>query len=333
MTTSTIPAQMRAVVCHRYGTDMSAVLGVERVPTPTPGSGEVLVEVLAAGVDRGAWHLVTGRPALARLVFGLRRPRTPVAGSELAGRVVALGDGVTSFAVGDLVHGAVRGAFAEYAVGKVERLARMPEGLDPVEAASLPISGLTALQGLRDHGRVVPGDRVLIHGATGGVGVHAVQLAAAMGAEVTAVTHSTKVDTARSLGAHHVIARDQVDPLAGDVRYDVILDCGGHRRLRDLRRALTPAGRLVIVGSETSGFVLGGLQRSLLAGLWSPFVRQRLGTFVAKDTGDDLAVLDGYVAAGSLRPVVDRVAPFSEAASVFDDLVAGRIRGKAVLVP
>jgi NADPH:quinone reductase-like Zn-dependent oxidoreductase len=333
MTTPTIPAQMRAVVCRRYGTDISAVLGVERVPTPTPGSGEVLIEVLAAGVDRGAWHLITGRPALARLAFGLRRPRQPVAGSELAGLVVALGDGVTSFAVGDLVHGAVRGAFAEYAVGKVERLARVPEGLDPVEAASLPISGLTALQGLRDHGKVGPGDRVMVHGATGGVGVHAVQLAVALGAEVTAVTHGSKADVARSLGAHHVIARDQVDPLAGTERYDVILDCGGHRRLRDLRRALTPNGRLVIVGSETSGFVLGGLQRTLLATLWSPFVAQRLGTFVAKDTGDDLSVLDGYVVSGALRAVVDRTAPFDEAASVFDDLVAGKVKGKAVLVP
>ena len=321
---------MRAVVQRAYGT--ADELHLDRIDRPEIAADEVLVEVRAAGLDRGTWHLMTGVPYGARLAFGLRRPRNPVPGLDLAGVVAAVGAGVTRFQVGDEVYGVGKGSFAEFTAAKETKLAVKPERLTFEQAAAVPVSGLTAQQGLLEVGRLQPGQHVLITGASGGVGTYAVQIAKAQGATVTGVCSTAKVDLVRSLGADHVIDYTTTDFAAGDQRYDLILDIGGSASLRRLRSVLTERGTLVIAGGEGGGSLLG-IGRQLRAVALSPFVRHRPAMFVAKDHHEPLERLTKLVDGGQVTPVIDRVYPLAEAATAMRRLEAGEVRGKVVLVP
>src|SRR3954469_15318715 len=247
---------MRAVVQDGYGT--SDVLRVAEVARPTVGPREVLVEVRAAGLDRGTWHLMQGKPRLLRLVFGLRSPKQPVIGRDVAGTVVEVGAEVTAFAVGDEVFGVAPGSVAEYAVAREDKLARRPANVTWEQAAAVPVSGGTALQAVVDAGRVAAGQKVLVIGASGGVGSYAVQLATSAGAEVTGVASAAKADLVRALGADHVLDYAADDFADGTAQYDLILDIAGLSELSRLRRALTPTGTLVLVGGEGGGDWTGG---------------------------------------------------------------------------
>ncbi|MFM9594703.1 NAD(P)-dependent alcohol dehydrogenase [Streptomyces scabiei] len=328
---ASVTEPMAAVVQERYGTEPEAVLRTARLARPRIGPDQVLVRVRASSVDRGTWHTMAGLPYPVRAAFGLRRPKYPNPGRNLAGVVEAVGADVTGFAPGDEVYGTAVAAFAEYAAARPDRLAPKPAGLTFEEAATVPVSGLTALQAVRDEGRVQEGQRVLITGAAGGVGTFAVQLAHARGARVTAVASTPKLDAVRALGADHVIDYTREDFLAGARRYDVIIDLAGNRGLRDLRRALTPRGRLIIAGGETDGAWLGGTDRQLRAQLLSPFTRQHLGTFIASEHADGLRDLTAFVDAGTLRPVVDHVHPLDETAAAVRRLLDGRVVGKIAL--
>ncbi len=321
---------MKAIVQDSYGpTDVLELRDIDR---PEPAAGEVLVEVRAAGVDRGVWHLMTGLPYPVRFAgYGVRAPKNGVIGMDVAGVVAEVGTGVTGFEPGDEVFGIAKGSFAEYARVPADKLARKPSELTFEQAAGLAVSGLAALQAVRDRGRVVPGQRVLVVGASGGVGTYAVQIAKAFGAEVTGVASTAKVELVRSLGADHVIDYRNADFADGRRRYDVILDIGGNASLSRLRRALTPTGTLVIVGGEGGGRWLGGTDRQVRAMLLSPFVRQRLGTFLSSENAADLKVLEELVEAGKVRPVIDRSFSLSEAAKAISYVDDGHARGKVVL--
>ena len=323
---------MTAIVHHRYGTEPEAVLRLATVSRPTIRDDEVLVRVHAAGVDRGTWHLMAGLPYPVRAAgFGLRRPTHLNPGRSLAGTVDAVGPAVAGFAPGDEVYGVGDGAFAEYVSVSPDKLAPKPRHLSSDEAAAVPISALTALQAVRDHGRVEAGETVLITGASGGVGSFAVQIATAFGAEVTGVCSTTGVDMVHGIGADHIVDYTRHNPVDGRDRYDVIVDIAGNRRLSDLRRALTPRGRLVIVGGETDGRWLGGTDRQLRAILLSPFVRHTLGTFVASENADDLRVLRELIDLGEVQPVIDRTYPLGDVAAAIRHLVGGHPRGKLVI--
>lgn len=318
---------MKAVVRDEYGSADVVHLGV--IATPEIGDDEVLVKVHAAGLDRGVWHLMAGLPYMVRLVgYGLRKPKNPVLGSDLAGVVEAVGKNVTRFRRGDEVFGFGAGAFAEYARAKENTLVFKPANLTFEQAAALPISAATALQGLREAGRIQAGQKVLIIGASGGVGTYAVQLAKAFGAEVTGVSSTAKLELVRSIGADHVIDYTRED-FAGGQRYDLILDIGGDRPLSQLRRALTPKGTLVIVGGEGGGRWFG-LGRQLRALATSPFVSQRLTMFIARQRYQDYEFLIGLVEAGKIKPAIDRVFPLTETADAIRYLEAGHARGKVV---
>ncbi|MGW5741505.1 NAD(P)-dependent alcohol dehydrogenase [Amycolatopsis sp. NPDC003861] len=319
---------MKAIVQDRYGNP--GVLEPRDIERPAPGPGEVLVRVHAAGVDPGVWHLTTGQPYLVRLLgFGVRRPKNPVRGLDFAGTIEETGDGVTKFRRGDEVFGECTGAFAEYAVAKADRVAAKPARLSFEQAGAVAISGCTALQGLRDAGRVRPGQSVLVIGAAGGVGSFAVQLAKTFGAEVTAVCSTGKTDLVRELGADHVVDYRRED-FTGR-RYDLVLDTAGARRLTHLRRALTPRGTLVLVGSETGGRWLGGTQRLAGAALLSLFVGHRLRGLVSAVRGADLEVLRETIEAGGLTPALDRTYPLADAAAAIDYVHKGHSAGKVVL--
>jgi len=322
---------MRAVVQDEYG-EPGTVLRLEEIDRPRIADDEVLVRVAAAGVDRGVWHVVAGLPLPIRLAgFGIRRPKNRVPGTDLSGRVEAVGEGVTKLRPGDEVFGVGMGSFAEYVRAKESRVALKPANLTFEQAAALPVSAATALQAVRDHGHVQRGHQVLVIGASGGVGTFAVQIAKAFGAEVTGVCSTAKVGLVRSLGADRVIDYARDGDLGGGRRYDVILDIGGNRRLSMLRKLLTPRGTLVIIGGETGGRVLGGTQRQIRAMLLSPFVGQKLGTFVAAVNAADLAALSDLVASGEVAPAVDRTFPLAEARDAIGYLQAGSARGKVVL--
>ncbi|HEY6596842.1 MAG TPA: NAD(P)-dependent alcohol dehydrogenase [Asanoa sp.] len=321
---------MKAIVQDTYGS--TDVLQLRDIGKPRIAADEVLVRVRAAGVDRGVWHLMTGLAYPIRLAgYGLRAPKTPVPGMDLAGVVEAIGAGVTRFRPGDEVFGTGKGAFAEYARAPEAKLAHKPANLTFEQAAAVGISGSTALQAVRDHGGVRPGQRVLIIGASGGVGTFAVQLAKAFGAEVTAVSSTAKVDLVRSLGADHVVDYTREDFATGDRRYDVIVDIGGNTSLSRLRRALTPKGTLVITGGEASGRWIGGYDRQLRAVLLSRFVSQDLKTFINNERYDNLIVLTELIEAGQVTPVVDRTFPLAEAPQAIRYLEQGKARGKVVV--
>lgn len=320
---------MRAITQDRYGT--ADVLRLRDIPPPVPSADQVLVRVHAAGVDRGVVHLMTGLPYPTRAMFGLRRPRQPVPGMDLSGVVEAVGPDVTRFAPGDAVFGTGRGTFAELALASEATLAHRPVSLDATSAAALAVSGSTALQAVDVHARVEAGERVLVLGASGGVGTYAVQIAAARGAEVTGAASTGKLDLVADLGAAEVVDHTRTDPLGTAGRYDVILDMGGNRPLRHLRRALTPEGTLVIVGGEGGGRLLGGMDRQLRAMVWSRFVRQELTTFVAAEDHAHLQRLAALVEDGHLRPVIDTTYPLESTPEAIRHLTSGRARGKVVI--
>lgn len=319
---------MQAVVQDTYGS--ADVLRLARITRPEVADSEVLVRVHAAGLDRGTWHLMTGTPYLLRLAVGLRGPRNPVPGMDLAGTVVTIGSAVTRFAVGDEVFGFGKGSFAEYAVAREDKLARKPVNLSFEQAAVVPVSAATALQALTDVGRVEPGQTVLVIGASGGVGSYAVQLAKAFGTEVTGVCSTVKLDLVRSLGADHVIDYTRDDFADGGRRYDLIIDIAGNPSLSRLRRALTPTGTAVIVGGEEGGN-LTGMTRQLRALALSRFVRQRLTMFIAKQRARDLERLTDLIEAGRVAPSVDRTYPLDGAAEAMRQLEAGKVRGKVAI--
>src|SRR4051795_4787030 len=330
MTTDREP--MTAIVQHEYGSAPEDVLRVEEIDRPVIGADEVLVRVQAASVDRGTWHVMAGLPYPIRLAgFGLRRPKYRNPGRNLAGTVEAGGTSVTAFTPGDAVFGLGEASFAEYARARPDKLAPKPAKLSFDQAAAVPVSALTALQAVRDHGGVQSGQQVLIVGASGGVGTFAVQIAKALGAEVTGVCSTAKLDAVRALGADHVVDYTTDDFADGERRYDVILDIGGNRRLSHLRRALTRRGRLIIVGGETDGRWLGGVDRQLRAVLLSPFVRQKLATFVASENAQDLMALRELIDSGQLTPAIDRSYPLSEVAAAMRYLLDGRAQGKLII--
>jgi NADPH:quinone reductase-like Zn-dependent oxidoreductase len=321
---------MKAIVRDTYGS--ADVLELRDIDTPVVGDDEVLVRVHAAGVDQGVWHVMAGLPYPIRLAgYGLRAPKTPVLGADVAGVVEAVGHGVTRFQLGDEVFGIGTGSYAGHALAREDKLAPKPANLTFEQAAVVAISGLTALQAMRDHGKVQPGQKVLIIGASGGVGTYAVQVAKAFGADVTGVCSTAKVDMVRSIGADHVIDYTQDDFADSGQRYDVILDIGGNASLSRLRRALTPKGTLVIAGGETDGRWLGGTDRQVRALALSPFVGQKLGTFVAREKHEDMLVLKELIEAGKVTPVIDRSYPLGDVPEAIRYLRAGHARGKVVI--
>src|SRR3954464_1449676 len=325
-------ATMTSVLQDRYGPEPEDVLRLGEADRPAIGDDEVLVRVQAASVDRGTWHVMAGLPYPIRLAgFGFRRPKYRNPGHNLAGTIEAVGTSVTAFAPGDAVFGIGEASFAGYARARPDKLAPKPAKLSFAEAAAVPVSALTALQAVRDHGQVQTGQQVLIIGASGGVGSFAVQIAKAFGAEVTGVCSTAKLDAVRALGADHLIDYTTDDFADGEHRYDVILDIGGNCRLSYLRRALTRGGRLVIVGGETDGRWLGGVDRQVRALLLSPFVSQKLGTFVASENTKDLIVLGELIDSSQLAPVIDRSYPLSEVPAAIRYLLDGRARGKLVI--
>ncbi len=323
---------MKAIVQYEYGSAPEDVLRLAEIDRPAIGGNEVLVHVRAASVDRGTWHLMTGLPKLMRIMgFGFRRPKAPNPGRSLAGTVEAVGQDVTEFKPGDEVYGTCEGSFAEYARTQVGLLARKPTNLSFEQAASVPVSGTTALQGVRDRAQVQAGEKVLIIGASGGVGTFAIQIAKAFGAEVTGVCSTEKADLVRALGADHVVDYKCDDFAGGGQRYDVVLDIGGNSRLSHLRRALIPGGRLVIIGGETDGSWLGGFDRQLRAIMLSPLVSQKLGILGAKENAADLSVIRELLETGKVAPAVDRTFTLSEVPAAIRYLQEGKSRGKIVI--
>jgi NADPH:quinone reductase-like Zn-dependent oxidoreductase len=320
--------RMRAIVQKEYGT--ADVLRVAEIERPSIGADEVLVKVRAAGLDRGTWHLMAGMPYAARLAVGLRAPKNPVPGLDVAGVVVAVGSEITRFQPGDEVFGVSKGSFAEFAAARESKLARKPSNLSFEQAAAVPVSGMTALRGLSDVGHLQAGQKVLIVGASGGVGSYAVQIAKALGAEVTGVCSTSKLDLVRSIGADHVIDYTQEDFAKGDKRYDLILDIGGNSPLSRLRRALAPRGTLVIVGGEGRGNWIG-MDRQVRALALSPFVGQRLTMLGPKEHYTVLERLTELIEDGKLMPAIEQTYPLSEMPNAMRHLQAGRARGKLVI--
>ncbi|HEY6629372.1 MAG TPA: NAD(P)-dependent alcohol dehydrogenase [Acidimicrobiia bacterium] len=321
---------MKAIVQDRYGSP--DVLELRDIEQPVPGDDEVLIQVRAAGVDPGVWHLMTGLPYLVRVMgYGLAKPKNGVRGRDVAGRVEAVGKHVTRFRPGDDVFGTCEGSFAEFATARQDRLALKPAIVSFEEASAVPISGITALQAVRDKGRVGPGQKVLIIGAGGGVGTYAVQIAKALGAEVTGVCSTSKLELVRSLGADHVIDYTLEDFAEGSIRYDVIIDNAGNRSLTRVRSSLTRKGILVIVGGEEGGQWVGPANRLLPAILLSPFVTQELKVLMATEGKEDLEVLAEMIETGKVRPIVGRTYPLIEAPEAVRYVGEGHALGKVVV--
>jgi NADPH:quinone reductase-like Zn-dependent oxidoreductase len=322
---------MQAIVQDAYGD--ADQLRLAQIAVPAVGVDDVLIRVRAAGVHIGDWHVMTGQPYLMRVMgFGFRSPKARVRGMDVAGTVEAVGADVTRFRTGDEVYGICDGAFAEYATARVATLAAKPASLTFEQAAAIPTSACTALQALRDAGKITAGQRVMIIGASGGVGLFAVQIAKAFGAEVTGVCSAAKVELVRSIGADQVIDYTETDITTGGQSYDLVLDMGGDRTLSQLRRVLTPPGTLVLVGGEGGGRLIGGaMVRSLHAVAVSPFVTQNLRMVLGTNTSRDLQALADLIDSGMLSPVIDRTYPLSEAADAFRHLHTGRAKGKLVI--
>lgn len=322
--------RMRAITQAEYGS--SEVLKSATIDRPTIGDDEVLIEVHTAGLDRGVWHLTTGRPYLVRLAgFGVRRPKQPVPGLDVSGVVAEIGRKVTRFKVGDEVFGIGTGTYAEFAAAKESKLAHKPANLSFEQAGVATISGITALQALTKVGRLTPGQHVLVIGASGGVGSYAVQLAKALGARVTGVASTAKLDAVRALGADDAIdyTRRSIDD--GGRRYDLIIDIGGANRLSRLRRALTPKGTLVIVGAETGGRFTGGVGRQLRALLLSPLVGQRLVPMISSESLDYIEPLAEHLASGAVTPEVGQRFELDQVPDALDAMEAGRLVGKTAI--
>ncbi|MEU4332176.1 NAD(P)-dependent alcohol dehydrogenase [Nonomuraea dietziae] len=321
---------MKAIFRDTYCSPDALKLG--DIDKPTIGHDDVLIRVHAAGVDQGAWHLITGLPYLLRLAgYGLRTPKTRIPGHDVAGRIEAVGENVTRFHPGDEVLGTCHGSFAEYAGAHHDAIVPKPSTITFEQAAALPASACAALQGLRDKGRLQPGQKVLITGAGGGVGTFAVQLAKAYQAHVTGVCRTTKTELVRSIGADDVIDHTREDFTDRPDRYDLILDTAGNRPLTHLRRALTPTGTLVIVGGAQTGRWTEGAGRQLRAGMLSPFTRQNLTGLMSTPRRQDLQTLTELIETGKLTPIIDRTYPLSQAPQALHHLRSGHASGKITL--
>ena len=326
-------AHMTAALYRCYGTPQ--VLKLEEVAQPVPAPDELLVKVRAASVNPLDWHFLTGSPYIVRLDSGVGAPKDPRMGVDFAGVVAAVGAGVQHFKVGDAVFGGHDGAFAEYLTVRESRaVALKPDEVTFEQAASLPIAAITALQALRDKGKLQAGQKVLINGASGGVGTFAVQLARWLGGEVTGVCSTRNVALVRSLGADHVIDYTHEDFTRGTERYDLIIDNVGSHSLLEYRRAMTPHGKLVIVGVQSSaaaGGLLGGISTLLKAVILNPFVSQKFEPFLAQLNPKDLNLLADLVRQGKLNPVIDRRYPLAELPAAMAYLEAGHARGKIIV--
>ena len=323
--------QMRSIVQDKYGS--ADVLDYRTIDRPTMASDEVLIEVHAAGVDQGVWHLMTGQPYLVRIAgYGVRKPKNPVLGLDVAGRVMAIGDDVTRFQPGDEVFGIAKGSYAEYAVADQNKLAKKPTDATFEQAAVAAVSGITALEALTDVGQVEAGHKVLIVGASGGVGTYAVQIANALGAEVTGVSGPAMTDTVRSIGADHVIDYTREDFVDGPSRYDLILDIGGRNSVSRLRSVLSPRGTLVIVGGEGGNRLTGGVGRQLRAMVLSPFIKQRLTTFISTEHYTNIERLAAHMESGAVIAIIGRRYRLDEVPAAIRDLETSGSNGKSVIV-
>lgn len=319
---------MRAIINENYGSPTGLQLG--ELDKPAVNGSGVLVRVRAVSINPLDLHLMTGLPYVLRLSEGLREPKTKVLGVDVAGQVEAVGADVAELRPGDEVFGHCGSALADYVCGKPDDFIAKPAGLSFEQAAAVPVAGFTALQGLRDHARVQPGQHVLINGACGGVGTFAVQVAKALGAEVTGVCSTANVSLVRSLGADQVIDYTKEDFAAGRQRYDVVLDVAGNRSIAAYRRVLVPGGALVLIGAGRGRWI-GPLARPLRALVLARVGRQRLVPFLAKPNKPDLLALRELIEDGKLTPVVDRVYPFGEASDAMRYLEAGHARGKVII--
>ncbi|MGO8951283.1 MAG: NAD(P)-dependent alcohol dehydrogenase [Ktedonobacterales bacterium] len=321
---------MQAIVREHYGSP--DVLQLQEVEKPVPNDGEVLVHVHAASVNALDWHMMRGQPFLARIGGnGLHKPKDPRLGVDLAGRVEAVGSKVTRLRVGDDVFGRGDGAFAEYACAREDAVEVKPTTLTFEAAAAVPVAALTALQGLRDHGHIQPGQRVLIQGASGGVGTFAVQLAKAFGTHVTAVCSTRNVDMARSIGADQVIDYTQEDFLRNGQRYDLILAASGYHPIFAYRRALCPQGIYVMAGASNAHLMQAVLQATLLGPVISRFDRKKMGSFLCRPTQKDLAFIQELLEAGKVVPVIERCYPLRETAEALRYLEGGHVQAKLVI--
>jgi NADPH:quinone reductase-like Zn-dependent oxidoreductase len=324
---------MKAIIYHQYGSP--DVLELAEVEKPTPKDDEVLLKIHAASVNPADWHLLRGQPYIARLQLGLRKPKHRVLGCDVAGQVEAVGKNVTMLRPGDEVFGSPFmhgfGAFAERVCVSEELLASKPATLSFDHAAAVPLAASTALQALRDHGRIEPGHKVLIIGASGGVGTFAVQIAKSFDAEVTGVCSTRNVEMVRALGADHVIDYTQEDFTEGGQRYDLMLQAAGTRSPSDCRRALTSRGTLVQISGESDGRWIGAVDRIIKALVLSPFVSQKMASFTVKPNKEDLEFLKQLIEAGKLTPVIDRTYPLSEVPEAIRYLEEGHARGKVVV--
>lgn len=325
------PDTMRAILQRAYGD--ADQLALETVARPTPAAGEVLLRVAAAGLNPADWFVMRGDPYLIRLGYGLRRPKHPIQGQDVAGVVVAVGEGVTRFQAGDEVFGYGHGAFAEFMAVPEKQLQPRPAHLTLEQAATLAIAGLTALHALRDQAKVQPGQKVLIIAAAGGVGQFAVQMAKAYGAHVTGVCSTRNVERVLANGADEVIDYTTQDFTAAGPRYDVVVRLAGGNSVAECRSALLPSGTLVIVGGGTYGSWLGGMERFLGTKLLGIFTRQRLRPFISMLNPDDLAALRDLVEQHAIEPVMDRRFPLEETPNALTYVGTGHARGKVVVTP
>ncbi|MET9321674.1 NAD(P)-dependent alcohol dehydrogenase [Streptomyces sp. NPDC003038] len=322
---------MKAIVQDRYGSP--DVLELRDVDQPVAADDEVLVRVRAAGVNARDWHLMRGDPYLARLVLGIGGPKMKIRGTDFAGRVEAVGRNVTRLRPGDEVFGEAEAAFAEYVCAPENKVEPKPAGLSFEQAAAVPLAGNTALMGLRDLGRLRPGQHVLVNGASGGVGTFAVQIAKSLGAEVTGVCSARNTELVRSLGADHLIDYTREDFTGNGRRYDLVFDLVGNRSLTECRRALTPSGTLVLSGGGVSdgGSLVGPMGLLVRGRALSPFVRQRLLVLTATPSRENLAALRELAESGKLSPAIDRTYPLSEAPEAIRYLEVEHARAKVVI--
>ena len=329
---ATVPETMPAVVARRYGGP--EVLQLEEVPTPVPGPDGVLVRVDASSLNPLDWHLLTGTPYLVRPTSGLRRPKHQIRGADVAGTVVAVGSGVTDLGAGDAVFGDCQhGALAAYVAVPADLLVARPAAVSVEAAAATPVAGLTALQALRTHGRVQPGDRVLVNGGAGGVGTFAVQIAVALGAEVIAVCSTRNIELVRSLGAAEVVDYLHEDFVDSGARFDVMVDNVGNRTAEECRRVLRPGGRYVAVSGPKDNRWVGPLPKLVRSAIGFRRTSQTFHQFIAAPNQDDLAYLGELLAAGKVVPAIDRVVTFDGVAAALEEISGGHTRAKIVVVP
>ena len=322
---------MNAVVQREYGA--ADTLGLEKIAIPRVGPKEVLIEVVAAGMDRGVWHLMKGLPYLIRLMgYGVKQPKSPVLGMDVSGRVVDIGDQVDRFSVGDEVFGIGKGTYAEFAVADETKLARKPSNIDFGMAAASAISGITALQAVEDVARIQAGQNVLVIGASGGVGSFAVQIARARGATVTGVSSGAKMELVRSFGAGIALDYRKTDYVDGTVRYDAILDVGGRNPIKKLRKALRPEGTLVIVGGEGGDRLTGGVGRNLKAMMISPLVSQRLTGMISTEHFEFIERLSKLLETGQVKPYVVQRFGIDQVPEAINGLETGANSGKSIIV-